>query len=410
MFKLAGYRASRFRRKGGALILNVVSKDEKARRNMRSAACVLALIGSVAMGAEEKGRGGGGMPPGFIPPEQAAKMESKYIANPKQITFDGQTGEGYFAPDGKKIIFQSIRGDHPFYQIYTKDLPDGEEKLVSTGSGRTTCAWFHPTKPRILFASSHLDPNRDAEAKAEIQKMQELRKNPPRSRSYSWNFDPYMDIFEADLDGKNLVRLTDTPGYDAEGSFSPDGKEIVFCSLRGKDGVADGGNLYIMNADGSSVRQLTNAPGYNGGPFFSPDGKRVIFRAEVRKKDYLQIFVIDADGKNERQLTNNDAVNWGPYWHPGGKHVIFSSSLEGHYNYELFLLNVDTGAIERVTYTFGADVLPVFSNDGTKIMWTSKRGKNKTGEASSQLWIADWIYPLGGASTTGTPVPSPAAN
>lgn len=330
--------------------------------------------------------GKGGQPPGFLPPEEAAKLESKYLTNVRQVTDEGTCGEGYFSPDGSKIIFQAIRGDHPFYQIYVKDMKTGEEKRVSTGHGRTTCSYFHPTKQRILYASSHLDPERDAVAKAEIDRLQELRKNPPKGRSYAWNFDPYMDIFEADLDGSHLVQLTYTPGYDAEGAYSPDGKEIAFCSFR--DGS---GNIYVMNADGSNVRQLTNSPGYDGGPFFSPDGKRIIFRGEVRKRDFLQIFVINADGSGERQLTDNDAVNWGPYWHPDGKHIIFSTSLQGHYNYELYVMNVETGKMDRVTYMFGADVLPVFSPDGKKLLWTSKRNRpGGTGEPTSQLWIADF--------------------
>ena len=146
--------------------------------------------------------------------EEAARKEAKYFLHPRALTTEGTCGEGYFSPDGRQILFQAIRGSHPFYQIYIKNLADGAEHRVSTGAGRTTCAYFHPTKPRILYASSHLDPNRDAVAAAEVQRLEELRKNPPRSRSYQWNFDPYMDIFEADLDGKNMVRLTDAPGYE----------------------------------------------------------------------------------------------------------------------------------------------------------------------------------------------------
>lgn len=329
-----------------------------------------------------------GMPPGFIPPQDAARFESKFLSNVKQLTFDGQSGEGYFSPDMTKIIFQSIRGDHPFYQIYIKDLETGEEKMVSTGEGRTTCAYFHPTEPKIIFASSHLDPNRVEEAKKERERLAEAKKNPQQRSSYSWAFDPYMEIFEANLDGTGLKQLTNAHGYDAEGSYSPDGKKIVFCSFR--DGS---GNIYVMDSDGSNVQQLTNSPGYDGGPFFSPDGKRIIFRGEVRKRDYLQLFVINADGTGEKQLTDNGEVNWGPYWHPDGKHIIYATSIHGHYNYELYLMNVDTGKTERVTYTFGADVLPVFSPDGKKLLWTSKRGKNRDGEPASQLWIADWTFP-----------------
>ena len=340
-------------------------------------------------------------PPGFIPPAQAAKLEAKFLRNPRQLTFDGKSGEGYFSPDGEKVIFQSIRGEHPFYKIYVKDLKTGDEEMVSTGSGRTTCSYFHPDGQSILFASSHLDPEHRQVAAAEVLRLEELRKNPPKRRSYSWSFDPHLDIFAADLDGSNLVRLTDAPGYDAEGAYSSDGKRIAFCSFR-----AGNGNIYVMDADGGNVRQLTNSPGYDGGPFFSPDGKRIIFRGEVRKRDYLQIFVIDADGSNERQLTDNEAVNWGPYWLPDSRHIIYATSLHGHYNYELYLMDIETGKQERVTYTFGADVLPVMSPDGKRLLWTSKRGKNRDGETISQLWMADWVFPTSPAGAVDPqPVP-----
>lgn len=324
-------------------------------------------------------------------PQQATLFESRFIRNVKQITHDGACGEGYFSPDGSKIIYQAIRGKHPFYQIFIRDLTTGKEQMVSTGHGRTTCAYFHPDGKRIIYASSHLDPNRDEEVDKELKRMAELRRN-PRARSYSWAFDPFMDIFQAKLDGSDLRQLTSAAGYDAEGAYSPDGKSIVFSSFRNGNG-----DIYILDLtkdkdDPKRLKQLTNSPGYDGGPFFSPDGKRIIFRGEVRKRHYLQLFVINADGTGEWQLTDNDAVNWGPYWHPDGKHIIYATSIHGHYNYELYLMNVDTSKTQRVTFMWGADVLPVFSPDGTMLMWTSKRGKDKDGNESSQLFMADWAY------------------
>ncbi len=100
-----------------------------------------------------------------------------------------------------------------------------------------------------------------------------------------------MDIFRADPDGSNLVRLTDTPGYDAEGSYSPDGKQIIFTSFR--DGDAE---IYIMDADGKNPRRITHAKGYDGGPFFSPDGKRIIYRSDRKENDLLQVYINNPEG------------------------------------------------------------------------------------------------------------------
>ena len=198
-----------------------------------------------------------------------------------------------------------------------------------------------------------------------------------------------MDIFQANLDGSNLKRLTKEHAYDAEGSYSSDGKYIVFCSQRNSRG-----DIYIMNADGSNVRQLTDSPGHDGGPFFSPDGKKVLFRGEVRRKQYLQVFMIDVNAKpgDEVQLTDDKYLNWGPYFHPSGKYIIYSTSRHGHYNYELYLIDLKTMKKTRITHMPGADVLPVFSPDGKKLMWTTTRGKDKSGKNISELFIADWIY------------------
>jgi Tol biopolymer transport system component len=229
-----------------------------------------------------------------------------------------------------------------------------------------------------------------------------------------------MDIFEADLDGSHLKRLTDAEGYDAEGAYSPDGQQIAFASNRsGSMGI------YLMNADGSSVRRLTETKDvYNGGPFISPDGKHVIYRADPQEKDYLQIFMMDIDGSNPVQLTDDPGVvNWAPYWHPNGWTIVFASSGPHHSNYDLHLLRIDPGHAasgeagqslrdrsreagrgesrvettaaagklrrERITFHPKPDVLPVFSPDGQKLMWTSRRSD----DGSSQLFIADFKLP-----------------
>ncbi|MEZ6071775.1 MAG: biopolymer transporter Tol [Pirellulales bacterium] len=235
----------------------------------------------------------------------AGETEAKYLDNIHQVT-EGFTkaGEGYFSPDAGTIIYQAVPRDYIFYQIYTQDLADGQVRRISPGRGRTTCAYFAPSGDKVIFASSHLDPQIDATEQAERDQQAEDAKT-GRRRRYNWDFDPYLDIFEANPDGSELRQLTDSPGYDAEGSYSPDGSQIVFCSDR--DGDPD---LYIMDADGGNVRQLTNAPGYDGGPFFSPDGEWVVFRSDRKKEGFLQIYVIRTDGTQETALTDNKGVNW----------------------------------------------------------------------------------------------------
>jgi Tol biopolymer transport system component len=331
------------------------------------------------------------------PVRSSDSVESRYLSNIRQITTPSQfvrAGEGYFSPDAQTIVFQAITAGYPFYQIYTKSMPGGEPKLLSTGRGRTTCSYFSPDGQRILFASSHLDPALE-HTEAVARKQQEEDRRSGRRRRYQWDFDPHMDIFVADRKGNLLDRLTRAPGYDAEGAFGPRGKTIAFCSDR--DGDPD---LYVMDADGSNLRQLTDIPGYDGGPFISPDGKWIVYRSDRLREDYLQIHVISIDGKQDVALTDNVGVNWGPYWHPNMRHIIWSgadhSDPEARPNYDLHLMEFEIvegkfrgGATTRITDNAAADVLPVFSPDGRQLMWTSTR----TADASSQLYLADFTLP-----------------
>src|SRR3954470_4741497 len=158
-----------------------------------------------------------------------AEGEARFLSNVRQLVFEGKrSGEGYFSSEGKAMVFQSEREPgNPFYQIYVLDLESGETTRVSPGSGKTTCAFFRPGSDEVLFASTHLDPAAKARQQAEL----EFRAS-GKQRRYSWDYDDHMDIFSAHRDGTALRRLTDAPGYDAEASYSPDGRQIVFCSLR----------------------------------------------------------------------------------------------------------------------------------------------------------------------------------
>ncbi|MFO0918598.1 MAG: biopolymer transporter Tol [Planctomycetaceae bacterium] len=319
----------------------------------------------------------------------ATPFEMESLANVRQVTFGlPRAGEGYFSPDGEMIVYQAYPIGYPFYQIYLQRLDERVPRLLSTGRGRTTCSYFAPQGDKILFASSHTDPDIElTEKKARDEAAQGGR------RRYQWDFDFNMELYLINLDGTGLKRLTSSAGYDAEGSFSPDGKHIVFTSDR--DGDPD---LYIMKADGTGARQLTDAPGYDGGPFYSPDGQWIIFRSDRQKKDMLQLFAISVDGKTEVQLTDNlDQVNWCPYFHPTGKNIIWSGAdySQGPQaaNFDLWIMDIEMtpttftgGKIRRITDHKSADVLPVFSPDGRKMMWTS----NRTADNSSQLWIGDW--------------------
>ena len=215
------------------------------------------------------------------PDQPRAAQRDRFLSRVRQLTFEGRrAGEGYFSPDGTKLILQTERyPGNPFFQIYTLDLVTGHSRLISPGVGRTTCSYFRPGTDEVLFASTHLDPQAREKQRREYEERQK-----PAAHRVPWVYDEYFDIFSCDRRGRHLRRLTEAFGYDAEGAYSPDGKLIVFCSLRDaypleklsekqrrlwEEQPSYFAELYIMEADGSNQRRLTDWPGYDGGPFFT---------------------------------------------------------------------------------------------------------------------------------------------
>jgi Tol biopolymer transport system component len=329
----------------------------------------------------------------------AAPQERDFLSRIRRLTVEGRrAGEGYWSPDGGRLVFQSEREPgNPFYQIYTLDLATGDTARVSPGLGKTTCAFFNAAGD-VLFSSTHHDPR-----SAQFQKEELEFRATGKERRYSWDYDPEMDLYVRAARTGQLTRLTAARGYDAEGSFSPDGQWIVFSSTReAYDRTLSPaerqqldtdpsyfGEIFIMRADGTGVRRLTNVAGYDGGPFFSPDGTRIVFRRFDERGLIADIWTMNLDGTGARQVTDFGSMSWAPYIHPSGAYIIFASNKLGFENFELFL--VDTAGRKqpvRITYSDGFDGLPVPSPDGTRLAWTTSRGGGREG----QIFLAQWNH------------------
>ncbi|MBI3076324.1 MAG: PD40 domain-containing protein [Deltaproteobacteria bacterium] len=321
---------------------------------------------------------------------RAPDPRERHLAKLRQLTFGGQNAEAYFSADGRRLIFQSTRDGRRCDQIYTMALDGSDLRLVSTGQGATTCGLFFPDRPRFLYASTHLG-------------SPDCPPRPDPRQGYAWALHPAYDLFSANLDGSGLTRLTETPGYDAEGAVSPDGRHIVFTSMR--DGDPE---IYVMDADGRRPRRLTHAVGYDGGAFFSPDGTMIVYRAfhprteaerqayaadlarNVFRPTWLEIFVMDADGRNQRQVTHLGAASFAPYLHLNGRQVIFASNAHDPRGrgFALYLVNLDGSGLERVTFAEGFASFPMFSPDGRTLVFTSTRHASAPREFN--IFIADW--------------------
>jgi len=313
-----------------------------------------------------------------------------HFANIRQLTFGGQNAEAYFSYDGAELIFQSTRDSLECDAIFRMNADGSNVRMVSSGEGATTCSFIAPDGQSIIYASTH-------------EGGEECPPKPDMSRGYTWALYDTYDIYKADPDGSNVVRLTETPGYDAEAVYSPKGDKIIFTSVR--DGDLD---LYTMKPDGSDVKRITNEIGYDGGAFFSLDGEWICWRASrphgAELEDYmtlladglirpskLEIYVMNLETRETIQLTENSKANFGPYFHPDGKRVIFASNMndERGRNFDLFMVDIETKQIEQITHYESFDGFPMFSHDGKTLVFASNRNGSVPGETN--IFIADWI-------------------
>jgi len=320
----------------------------------------------------------------------ALDPRERRLAGLRQLTAGGQNAEAYWDAAGGRLIFQSTRPPYDCDQMFTMLADGSEQRLLSSGTGRTTCGFFFPDGRRVIYASTHLA-------------APACPPPPDRSHGYVWPLYSTWDIVAADVDGGHVTRLTDNDSYDAECAISPDGQRIVFTSLR--DGDLD---LYVMDADGRNVRRLTSDPGYDGGAFFSWDGRFIVFRAsrpETREEleDYrallrqglvrprrLDIYMMKADGTALTRVTRLAGANFAPFMHPNGRQIIFSSNLHdpSGRSFALYLVNLDGSNLERVTWADGFASFPMFTRDGKRLVFCGSRGA--TTPRGLEVFTADW--------------------
>lgn len=304
--------------------------------------------------------------------------EEKHFKNIQQLTSGGDNAEAYFSFDGQWLIFQRTNAkdgllcDQQFIGKVPKAGEPFQYKMVSTGKGRTTCGFFTKDGKHVIYASTHLGSDSCPPV-------------PDRSKygnRYIWPLYSSFDIFMADLDGKIVKQLTNSKGYDAEGTLSPDGRKMIYTSV--KDGDID---LYIMDLASGTKKRITNTLGYDGGAWFSADGKQIIWRASrpqtpeaIREyKDLLaenlvaptrmEVFVANSDGSNVRQVTNLGQANWAPAFMPDSKRIIFASNHEYKrgFPFNMYTVNADGSALQKISRDKGFDAFPMFSLDGKRL-------------------------------------------
>lgn len=324
--------------------------------------------------------------------------DEKHLKNVRMLTRGGDNAEAYWSFNNEMLVFQSnyedwdVSCDQIFYfNPFEETAIDNMPPMISTGEGRTTCAYFMPGDSTVVYASTYLS-------------AAACPPTPERRDKYVWPIYDGYDIFVTDLEGNIVKQLTDEPGYDAEATVSPKGDKIVFTSMRSGDL-----ELYTMDIDGTNVKQITNELGYDGGAFFSPDGSHLIFRSSRPKTEEevaeykellaeglvqpteMELFICNADGSELRQLTDLGKANWCPFFHPSGEKVIFASNHETErgFPFNLYMINTDGTGLEQVTHDSTFDAFPMFSPNGKYLVFGSNR--HNGGTRDTNLFMAEWV-------------------
>lgn len=179
---------------------------------------------------------------------------------------------------------------------------------------------------------------------------------------------------EARLVGGGSTNLTNNLAEDDLPAWSPDGKKIAFTSNR--DGAGD---VYVMNSDGSAVNRLTFTPSKESSSVWSPNGDRIGFDSD--RDGNREIYIMNSDGSNQTRLTFNPTTDSGPVsFSPDGRRVAFSrnASNEGAavYNYDIYTMNLDGSDVRQLTTDPEFDAEPIWSPDGSRILFISGRDHN----------------------------------
>jgi TolB protein len=341
----------------------------------------ICILGAVATAAAEPAAPSADLPaqpPGASPPElRVLGGHTDYSvvvprkASPQELPTWRIPGvppsaEAYYAPDSYHVIAQTQDADavvapgRKSGALTWIFADDGRTKWRINDRGQDACSYFFPDGRHVVFTSirDHLDL-------------------PLGNWSDEHNYPQGAELYVADIDGGHRRRLTTNAWYDAEVSVSPDGRRIVF--TRQVDGALD---LYMMNADGTGEVRLTDTADWQeGAPFFLPDSKTITIRAwsravyGTRRPTPMTIFTINVETGERIERTHDDWMNWAPYPAPDGRHYVFVRPLlDNPSNFEIFLGDLEGGEPVRLTFNDSFDGFPSISPDGTKMLFARSEG------------------------------------
>ena len=165
--------------------------------------------------------------------------------------------------------------------------------------------------------------------------------------------DDMTDVCVMDIEGNQLKNLTQSPGMDEVGSWSPNGSKIVFFSNR--DG---NGEIYVMDSNGENLVNLTNHPALDAAPTWSPDGTKIAFHSN-REGDQDDIYAMNPDGANVVNLTRHPWEDRAPAWSPDGRWIAYHAFQVGK-DPDIYVMDANGDNQKQLTGNPKADTNPTW--------------------------------------------------
>jgi len=228
----------------------------------------------------------------------------------KITDFSGGNGYSAWSPDGKRIAFYAKYNERKTWSIHTMNSDGSNRKRLTHEDNKwDNSPTWSPDGKKIAFSREYKDTDK------------------------VW----HQEIWIMNADGSELAQIKSLKGGGPY--FTQDGKIVFHSEFKDKKS-----EISIADMDGNNIIQLTDTDADEWHPEVSPDGKQIAFMSHRDGK--AEIYIMDIDGSNQKRITNNDVDDWYPSWSPDGSQLMYSSRTDGIR--DTYIMNKDGSSIRKI--------------------------------------------------------------
>jgi len=316
-----------------------------------------ALFLSSCRSGDIKGPNDRPLPKGYVTPEIVTLTEA------------GSNLRGAQTPSGDKIYFISLgRHKHPHPQVYEFDTTTKKDRRITYQDGQIYDVVFDSKSNRIIYSSS----TDEIKENPEFIRQALAEKQGSISAKIEWkNFKnenlPATEIYSSSTDGRDIQRLTESPGFDGMIALHPNKTEIAFVSVRDQQK-----RIWRMNLKtrGLTVVSQKTIGVEDESPSYSPDGLRLTWVRKLAPNVSSDLWVDQLKNSAPQMLLTESRLILTPTWAPGSDEIVFSSNRDELENFELYAIKADGTCLRRLTYHSASDFDPSFNAKGDQLLFT----------------------------------------